>query len=40
MATGRNVSAEIGRLLARTATLDPDLVGIELACRPNTKQNG
>jgi hypothetical protein len=26
MATGRNVSAEIGRWLARTGTLDPDLV--------------
>ncbi len=25
MATGRNVSAEIGRWLARTGTLDPDL---------------
>ena len=26
MATGRNVSAEIARWLARTGTLDPDLV--------------
>jgi hypothetical protein len=29
MATGRNVSAEIGRWLARTGTLDPDLVRSE-----------
>lgn len=29
MATGRNVSAEIGRWLARTGTLDPDLVRAE-----------
>src|SRR5256714_10783732 len=27
MATGRNVSTEIGRRLARTGSLDPDLVG-------------